>query len=341
MQIRFHLLVALAVPLLLGACATHAPQPDPVAPVPAGASPPPVPTTAAAQAAPGRSVSAGELVERTQRSARSTAEWLARGVDSWFGDKPFSEGGAVTDGRLSLGIFKRQDESIDFSLRFNARFRLPNLEEKTYFFIGRDNEREVVTDKPGALSRQDQLLTDRADDRSFFAGIGRSLNELVDFRVGFRGGLKPYVQARYRRPWEIGDDGLAEFRQTVFYTVDDKLGSTTALSYEHLFDRNLALRWLNAATITQENRRFDYSSSLGAYRAFGDLRLLSLELLASGRQGTGVKISDYGVQAKWEQPLYRTSLIGEVSVGHFWPRRDTVQPRGEAWAVGTRLKLRF
>ena len=281
------------------------------------------------------------LVERTQRSARSTAEWLARGVDSWFGDKPFSEGGEVTDGRISLGVFKRQDESVDYSLRFNARFRLPNLEEKTYFFVGRDNDREVVTDKPGALSRQDQLLTDRADQRSFFAGIGRSLNELVDFRIGFRGGLKPYAQARYRRPWEIGEHGLAEFRQTVFWTVDDKLGSTTALSYEHSFAPNLALRWLNAATVTQKSTRFEWSSSLGAYRAFGNQRLLSLELLASGRQGERVTVSDYGVQTRWEQPLYRTALIGEVIVGHFWPRRDHLLPRSEAWAIGTRLKLRF
>ena len=33
------------------------------------------------------------VLESTRQSVRSTTEWLARGVDSWFGDKPFAEGG--------------------------------------------------------------------------------------------------------------------------------------------------------------------------------------------------------------------------------------------------------
>ena len=76
-------------------------------------------------------------MEVTRRSVRSTAEWLARGVDSWFGDKPFEEGGKVTDGRLSVSLLQRHDENTDLSVRFNARFGLPNVEERVYLFIGR------------------------------------------------------------------------------------------------------------------------------------------------------------------------------------------------------------
>ena len=47
-----------------------------------------------------------QMVEATRNMARAFAEWLARGVDSWFGDKPFEDGGRVTDGRLSLAVFK-------------------------------------------------------------------------------------------------------------------------------------------------------------------------------------------------------------------------------------------
>ncbi len=282
-----------------------------------------------------------ELIETTRQSARATAFWLARGVDSWFGDKPFQEGGNVSDGRLSLSLFKRQDDNFQVSLRFNARFRLPNVEEKTYLFIGRDNEREVVTDKPGGLSRQDRLLSDNRDDRSFFAGFGRDISEAVDFRLGIRGGLKPYAQARYRQLWQINNRDLAEFRQTVFWTLQDHFGSTTVLSFERPFSRTLVARWLNAATITQKNRKFEWSSSLGAYKAFGEQRLLSLEALASGTQGSGVGVSDYGVQTKWEQPIYRNWLVGEVLLGHFWPKRDPSTERERAWAIGTRLKMRF
>lgn len=281
------------------------------------------------------------MMETARRSVRSSAEWLARGVDSWFGDKPFKDGGQVTDGRLSMSLLKRRDESADFSVRFNARFRLPNVEEHTYLFIGRDNQREVVTDQPGAFSRQQRLLPENAEDRSFFAGLGLALYDAVDFRLGVRGGLKPYAQARYRRPWELGPRDLVEFRETLFWTLDDHFGSTTALSYEHALSSTLAARWLNAATITQDSGKFEWSSSLGLYKSLGQQRLLSLEALASGKQGSGVGVSDYGLQTKWEQPVYRDWLLGEILVGHFWPRKDALSERRRAWAVGGSLMMRF
>jgi hypothetical protein len=99
------------------------------------------------------------VIESARSSVRSTAEWLARGVDSWFGDRPFEEGGSVTDGRLSLSILRRQRENADIDLRFNARFRLPNLEQRIYLFIGRDNPREVIADRPGSFSSREPRTT--------------------------------------------------------------------------------------------------------------------------------------------------------------------------------------
>lgn len=282
-----------------------------------------------------------EAVESARRSVRSTALWLARGVDSWFGDKPFADGGQVTDGRLSLGLLTRQHESPDVSLRFNARFRLPNLEDRTYLFLGRDDRREVVTDKPGAFSRQQRLLRENAADRSFFAGLGVAVREGVDFRLGFRGGLKPYAQVRYRQHWQLGSADLIDFRETVFWTIDDHVGSTTAVSYEHAFSSTLAGRWLNSATITQRARHFDWSSNLGTYKLMGHQRLLSFEALFSGVQGSGVTVSDYGLQTKWEQPIYKDWLLGEVIVGHFWPRADAASARQRAWALGGVVKMKF
>jgi len=267
--------------------------------------------------------------------------WLARGVDSWFGDRPFEDGGKVSDGRLSISLLKRQGESPDLDVRFNARFRLPNIEESTYFFFGRDDPREVLTDQPGRLSRQEQLQAQSNAERQFFAGVGRTLNDEIDFRLGMRGGFKLYAQVRYRKQWELGDDGLAEFRQTVFWSSSDRTGSTTAFSYEHLFSPVWAARWLSSATITQRSERFEWSSLLGAYRSFGEQRLLSLEGLINGQQGSGVAATDYGVQTRWEQPVYKDWLIGGVVIGHFWPRPDAQTERRKAWALGASLKMRF
>lgn len=285
------------------------------------------------------------VLDAARESVRSTTVWLARSVDSWFGDKPFSAGGKVTDGRLSGVLLQRQHEKADFSLRFNARLWLPNLEDRAYLFMGRDDARDAVTDKPDAFSRQQQLPRDgtRAAQPvpSFFAGLGWLLHEAVQARLGFRGGLKPYAHLRVAHAWEPGDAWRVDLRETLFWTLADRLGSTTALSVEQSASRQLALRWLSSATITQDTRRYEWSSILGAYRSFGTQRLLSAELLFNGQQGSGVALTDVGVQMKWEQPLHRNWLLGEVLVGHFWPRPDAQVPRTKAWALGGSLKLLF
>ncbi len=282
-----------------------------------------------------------QKLDSARESVRSAAVWLASGVDSWFGDRPFRDGGKVSDGQLDISVYKRQDQAVDFNVRFNARFKLPNLEDHTYLFTGRDNPREIITDKPGSFSRQQLLQTQTASDRAFFAGLGRVFGDSVDFRVGFHGALKPFVQGRYRKSWEPSPIDVVEFRETVFLTIADHIGSTTALSYQRTFSPTLVGRWLSAATITQADTQLEWNTSFGIYKSLGRQRLASLELLASGKQGTGVAVSDYGLQARWEQPVHKDWLLGEVVVGRFWPRPDALSERGNAWALGTALKMRF
>lgn len=300
------------------------------------------PASAQTEEAPAPQPSAtGQVLESTRNTIRSSAEWLASGVDSWFGDIPFAEGGKVTNGELGLNVYKRQDQSSTVGVRFKARFRLPNLESYQYLFVGNDDRREIVTDQPDTFSRQQQLFRGDNRDNAFFAGIGATLRDSIDLRLGFRGGLKPYAQARYRKPWEISPVDRVEFRETLFYTEDDKLGSTTALSYEHALTSTLTARWLNAATVTRATKDVTWSSSLGAYQSFGEQRVLSLEALLGGIVGDPVAVSDYGLQAKWSQPIYKDFLIGELIVGHFWPRSDPAIPRDRAWAFGTGVRLKF
>ncbi len=302
-----------------------------------------VPAQAPADAAPAATEAPAPAAgaEALRAGVRDTALWLARGVDSWFGDRPFSDGGSVTEGRLGLSLLHRPPDDGSVSLRFNARVRLPNLEDSAYLFVGRDNPREVITDQPGAFTRPQRLQRETGDDTRFFAGVGVLLRESTDLRVGFRGGLKPYVQLRWRHAAALGEHALADFRQTFFWTLDDRLGSTTALSLERELQPDLALRWLVSGTVTQDRGRLAAASNLGAYRAFGHRRQLALELIATAEQGTGVGLTDVGLQARWQQPLHVEWLVGEVLVGHFWPRADASVPREPGWAAGLTLTLHF
>lgn len=316
-----------AVLTCLLAAAVHATEPAP-ARAPAGEPAAPAPPE--------------PVLETTREAVRTGATWLARSVDGWFGNLRFDEGGSVSDGRLSLALARREGESLDHRLRFDARLRLPNVERNAYLFLGRDNEREAISDLPDALSQQQRLIAQTTEQQKFFAGLGLTLLEVFDFRLGFRGGLKPYAQARYRRAFALGGEGdVAAFSQSFFWTVQDQVGSTTALSLEHALAPGLIVRWLNSATITRRSEEFEWFSLVGAYRAFDGDRLLSLEGLASGVRGAPVDVADLGLRLKWAQPLWREWLIGEVLAGHFWPRTDPALPRDRRWGYGLGLTMRF
>ncbi len=337
--------VALLALVLLARCASASTTTADAAPAatPAASAGAAAPSDAgpAAPTATAPQTETDEVFDSAREGVRSTAIWLASGVDSWFGDRPFTEGGKVSDGRLSLNVLAQQGERPSVNVRFNARFRLPNIDRLTYVFVGRDDRQEVITDTPGALSKEDLLQPVSPEDRMFFAGLGRPLNDAVDFRLGVRGGLKLYAQARYRGLWQPGPRDAVDFRQTVFWTLADRIGSTTAASYEHLVSPTLAVRWLSAATITQALPKFVWSSIVGSYKSFGDQRLLSLEALVNGQQGSGVGATDYGVQARWEQPVHQDWLIAGIVVGRFWPRPDVTSVRRGDWALGVSVRMRF
>lgn len=329
------------VALVAGAC-LHLPTPA----QPGGAPPQPpneVASPAEIPAAPedGAAALVDEFLATARRTLRFSTEWLARAVDGSFGDKSFDQGGKVSDGRVDLIVHKRQGQVREFDRRFYARFRLPNLESRAQVFIGNDDQRDVVTDNPQAFSQQQRLTEARPVDRSFFAGVKVPFLESFEFRVGVRSPIKPFVQASYDHAWPLSEADTIGFRETLFWTLADRFGSTTVGSYSHTLSPTLAVRWLNSATITEVTRRFEWNSLVGSYKSLGVERVLALEALLNGAQGTGVRVSEYGLQVRWEQPLYRNWLLGEIGVGHFWPRRDAFSERERAWGLAAAVKLRF
>lgn len=282
-----------------------------------------------------------DVLGKTREAVRAGTMWLARGVDSWFGDRPFEDGGLVTDGRFEIRTTWRRDEGFAVALRFGARFDLPNLSDRAFVFIGRDVERDVVTDRPDGVSK-DQLMTATVrDEQAFFAGLGTALGEGITLRAGVRGGLKLFTQVRYANAWALSDQDQLAFRQTLFWNSSDGLGSTTSLSLERVVAPTLTARWLSSGTISQDSEGFEWWSNAGLYRSFGRDRVLSTEAIVEGETGSDVDVSDYGLRVRWLQPVHEDWLLGEFSVGHFWPREDAASARGSTWAFGLALKMRF
>ena len=280
------------------------------------------------------------LLEHSRDGVRRGTEWVARGVDGWFGDRPFEEGGRVS-GSVQLRTLWREDSGHSVGLSFRARFDLPNLEERTFLFFGQDNERDLVTNQPAGFTRRQQLIAEsRREDQTLFAGLGYAIRDNVELRAGIRGGYKVYAQARYLKRWQLSERSGFEFRETVFWTLNDRFGSTTALDYAFHASPRTTYRWRNAATITQRSEGFEWSSSVGAFRGFGDQRTLGLEALLNGKTRRQGGVGEYGVRASWRQALHEDWLMGEFIIGHFWPRGVRAD-EPQVWAVGLGLEMLF
>jgi hypothetical protein len=281
-------------------------------------------------------------MEATRTSVREFVLALARRIDSWFGPVPFEEGGGrVTDGQINFELYYNEDGKFNPNLRFKANLRLPNMERRTYAFIGRDNPSDVVADRPDDLTRQNKALSDQPGDKQLFAGLGRPVGKNFDMRLGVRGGLKPFAQARFWHQWLLSPVQVLDFRQTTFADPDAKLGSTTALSYAMALRPTLALRWLSSTTVTQQDPHFNWASNIGLYKDFGAQRQATMEVQMYGTIRGDVPITDYGLQGTWEQPVYRDWLLGQILVGRFWPRKDVTDVRQGRWVGGLYLKMRF
>ncbi|SEP93264.1 hypothetical protein SAMN05421693_11131 [Ectothiorhodospira magna] len=283
-----------------------------------------------------------DMLDCTRSGLYGTTDWIARGIDGWFGDEDAFKEGRGVSGDLKLNTLWRQDRSLNTNLRLGARMDLPNLKDRAYLFFGLDNEDELIRDQPEAFSRQDQLLEEsRREDQTPFTGLGYALREHIDLRAGVRSAYKIYLQARYRKVWWLSERNAIEFRETVFWTLDDRFGATTVLNYEYAYSPQLSFRWGNSGTIAETTQGLVWSSSVGVFRSFGTHRLLSLEALISGETDARVEVAEYGVRTVWRQSLHEDWLLGRLIAGYFWPREEHETFRREALAVGMGLELRF
>jgi hypothetical protein len=193
--------IALAVLIGLPSAAFGATPPLPESSPVTAEAPPSDSERPADQQAAAADAGDNNVLDTTRGYVRGATEWVVRSVDSWFGEKSFEQGGRVA-GRIGLSTLWRQDEGFDWLTRFAVRVHLPNLEDKGGFlFVGRDNEKEVVSDRPDTFTRRETLRQETRDDQSFFAGVGAQIADVFALRAGFRGGLKPYAQARYQKLW--------------------------------------------------------------------------------------------------------------------------------------------
>lgn len=278
-------------------------------------------------------------LEKTRKATYNFTFSTVRAVDNWFGELPFEENGGKVSGNLRLRYLWKQTEGSNITPRFRLQAHLPNTKDKAYVFIGRDNKQEELKDQPENLSREQLLQSENSrEEDSFFAGVGYLLAESIELRLGVHNGWKGYVQARYQTDWSLTENTRFIFRESIFWSIYDHLGSTSVLNLEHQLKSDLLIRWSNSGTITQRSSTFSWYSSISLHQSYSEQRFSSIEYIIKGRTKDSA-LYDYGVNVSWGQPIYKTWLRGKFTLGHFWPKKR--EERRTSWAIGASVDLLF
>jgi hypothetical protein len=283
-----------------------------------------------------------EWLEDTRKGVYDLSHWLVSGVDSWFGDKPFDESGGRVSGRVFFRLLERQDDGLDVDLRYRLRVDMPNVSERAAIIIGREDESDLVSGRQGDFEQGQLVRSDsQTQDSTFFVGLGFLLRENLSFRVGVRSGYRLFAQARFSRTFSPTEATAFDFSQTFFAAVKDGVGTTTGLNYRQVITDRTAFRWRNSFTYSTETNGVEWRSTPEVIRDLGRQRQLFIDLPAEGETGSSVDVAEYGIRARYRQPVYKDWLFGELILGHFWPRDEEDPARRESWAVGAALELFF
>lgn len=282
-------------------------------------------------------------LDATRKGVRDAVEWVARGVDSWFGEVPEDDQTRrVSGGRIRVKSVFREAEKVDLHLRFRASIRLPNAQDRIHLLFGSENEEDLVRDRPGEVMEYQRMIRrSHKSDETFFAGLGLRFTDDLGLRLSLRDMSKPLVKLRFEHEWELGSRDRLHFQETGFWAYKDGFGETTVIDWEHDLTDRLMLRWANSGTCSEEDSGLDWFSSLSLIRNMRRLRQLTGELMIDGATGNDVDIREYGFTVKWRQPVYKDWLFGEISAGYYWEKERRGGDRSGEMAIGLGLQMDF
>jgi hypothetical protein len=334
------LVLAAGLAVLAAGCA--APKRVPDKPAPVAAKKAPGPFAACRDGAPTDET----MIDETKRRLHQTVCGAALWFDGLFGGKGDLTAARNSHGRVEITTDYSEFYGSDTRVRFNARVRLPTLEERLSVFVGRDDEDDFVRDRSEGQALRS--TTRRPNERDqFLAGLGFTTVTTEQFQSDFRVGArnirlpKVFVQNRFSYIPFSEEDSRVYLRLTPFWSNRDGFGVTPAAAWDKVLAADLLLRWDNIGTFSEKTEGFDWRSALILYQNLHHKKALAYEGFVRGAAEAAVSLAEYGTRMIYRMPVYSEKLNLEASLGYSWPREDPTLPRHGAFAVGIGLEMPF
>ncbi|HVT43798.1 MAG TPA: hypothetical protein VMT00_05360 [Thermoanaerobaculia bacterium] len=322
------------------------PQPEPPTeePVPLEAAPPSL--IRAADPCEVRKIGREPRIDQFRREVFETVCESARWFDGFFGSRRFDEEARQTHGRLGVQLLWDEDSGLELDGRLKVQVDFPNLDRRLNAFLGRDDEEAFLT---GSEERLDFLPTffEREGGQEWLVGLGyrpvgtgRSSLDL-DAGVEVETPLDPFVRTRYRHTWLMGNDNLLRARQTVYWTNQRGVGTSTRLDYERPVGSRTLARLAGNVVFDDQTLGADWDSGITVFHGFSDDRAIAWFVGIDGETRRDVPIEDYGTRITYRQRMFREWFFGELITGVTWPRDDRLEKREPAWHVGFGVEISF
>ena len=289
-----------------------------------------------------------KVIDKFQQQLYRTLCGAALWFDGLFGEEQHPAAAEDSSGRLEFSLAYSERDGAKFRTLFNARLRIPNLENKVEAFFGRDNDQEFVQGRNEGLALRPLFLNIDTEDH-WVAGLGYGLpgsyKQKTDFRVGLSGGVRTpetFAQGRFRRNWFIGDKGLIHFREIAFWTNREGFGATSVLDFDRILSPTRMFRWGNIATNSQDTHAWSWRSAFLLYQNLGERKAIAYEAYVRGETQAEVPLNEYGARTIYRRGLKsRPWLYGEFVVGYSWPRWELDEERKGSAAVAVGLEVLF
>lgn len=286
------------------------------------------------------------MVDTTRRQVEQVLCASVLWFDGLFGDDYHVGAARETSGEVELWQSYSEYYGWRTRLRLDADIKLPNLNDRMFGFIGRDDEDDFARDRRETTNLHANF-PQVEDQDTWLAGLGYRLphsDDLnADFRIGASGVAHPklFVQTRLYYRLYSSDKTLVYVRATPFYTTRDGVGLTSGINYTYLLTPSRLLRFENIGTRSQETEGLNWRSELSLYENHHNDRGLSYQVFVRGETQEEVPIQDYGVEMTYRHPFAGHRLYAEWVLGYSFPRRYEDEDREGSVGVGVGLQMPF
>lgn len=268
-----------------------------------------------------------------------------RWFDDFFGEESYWLSARHTWGLFGLRLVHDEVEGTDYDVTFSANLPLPNLEDKVNVFLRREDEERFVSD-PDSSIRLVPALLDNEAEREWLLGAafrpgGGSKGFDFDAGVELLLPLEPYVRARYRHSWLLGDDLLVRARPSVYWRNQHGAGGSLTAEIERSLGEDFLLRSYNFAAADERTYGVDWRSGLTLYQMIGFDRALAYQIAVEGETDDVVPVHRWIGEVTLRQRMFREWFFGELLGGVAFVHETPTSPREPSFYVGIGFELKF